>query len=166
MAKKANKRFIKILAGSAIGLVLLGGGAYAYITITHNADYYVRKANVAMQQGKLLEARDYFGRAVNKQPSNPDLYMKLADVDERLVSQDPTFMQQAHQVWLAAVQVDPTYRPALNKLLDVSLEQVQGGATQPEVFSELRRIAELAATPTRTTCAPRCTRTPGRSSSG
>lgn len=145
MAKKVNKRFIKILAGSAIGLVLAGGGAYAYVFFTHNSDYYIRKANVALQQGKLLEARDYFGRAVNKEPSNTETYMKLADVDERLVTQDPTFLQQAHQVWTAAVQVDPSYKPALNKLLDYSLEQVHGGATQPEVFSDLRRNAELAA---------------------
>lgn len=143
MAKRVNKQFVVILGCVAGGLALAAGGGYLYMSRQHNAESYLQKAEAAEHAGRLLEARDYYGIAVRKQPSNGDLYMKLADVDERLAGQDQTFLGEARRVWAAAVEADPTYKPALNKLLDLYIEQVGGGSTDPDVFQELRRTAEM-----------------------
>src|SRR5581483_293619 len=100
MAKRVNKQFLWILVAVVCGLALTAGGGYYYVKrMHHNAEYYRQKGAEALAAGRLMEARDDYGAAVSKEPSNCDNYMLLADMDERLAAQDQTFLTQARGVW-------------------------------------------------------------------
>src|SRR5690348_16900268 len=119
MAKRVNKPFVITLGAIGGCLLVVLAGAYYYMSHRHSADYYVRLGDAARDAGDLMTARDRYGAAFHKQPSNPELYMKRAEIDERLVTKDRTFLDEARTLWATAIQVDPTYKPAMDKLMDL-----------------------------------------------
>lgn len=75
MASKVNTRFVLVLMAALIG----GGGivgALWLLSLRNDAHRNVRIGDEAFAAGDFRRARGYYGRAVDKQPSNPE-YLRL-----------------------------------------------------------------------------------------
>ncbi|MCY2953993.1 MAG: tetratricopeptide repeat protein [Planctomycetota bacterium] len=141
MAKRVNKRFLTILTLSVMGLlgagvvltrVLGGGNADALIA---RGDECVKLAKQAArpttgpattQEAKdtkspdeyLNDAKTYYAKAAKLKPGNLDLWIKYGDVRHELAKYDWTEVGKDMQAWQQAVEADPQYLPALQRLMN------------------------------------------------
>src|SRR5579862_7994377 len=101
MARKVNKKFFILVFGALGGLAVL---AFAVgILRRHGTQYYLARANAAVERGDLPAAVDWVGRAVYKVRSNKELLLKLGDLYNQMVAQDPAYLQKAISVWRVAL---------------------------------------------------------------
>ena len=141
MAKRVNKKF---LIGLGVTAAVLGVGAFAASRLVHHsAEYCIKEAEKDLQRNDLAGAVDQYGRAIAKDRSNKETYIKLGDVYNRMVVQDPAYLTKAQGLWRSSLDLDPNYKPALDRLLDLLVQETRT-SNDPAVFAELRRIAERA----------------------
>ena len=144
MAKRVNKPFV-------IGITVVVGGAavaaYGMVRLLHhhNADWYIARAEKETASGQFPEAAADYGNAIARDRGNKDLYIRLGDVFDRMVIENPTYLGKSREMWQAVLQMDPLYQPASQRLLESYVEQMRSGITDPETITQLRRAAELAA---------------------
>jgi predicted Zn-dependent protease len=70
MASKVNKKFVLVVAGFvAAAALLLAAIIVVNVTYLQNADRHIRSGDELMAQGKVREAYNMYGRAVNKKPN-------------------------------------------------------------------------------------------------
>ena len=125
MARKVNKKFFILVFGALGGLAVL---AFAVgILRRHGTQYYLARANAAVERGDLPAAVDWVGRAVYKDRSNKELLLKLGDLYNQMVAQDPAYLQKAISVWRVALELDPAYQPALDRVVDEGIAEFKAG---------------------------------------
>lgn len=141
MAKRVNKKFLIVLT---VLVAVLGLGAFtaARVLRKKNPDRYRQLAEQAEREGDLKRARDQYRIAYAADPTNKQVLVALGDVYDRLAGEDLENLRQARIAWNAALQIDPKYAPALQRVLDTDWAQTElpgGGA--PELYQHIREVA-------------------------
>jgi len=167
MAKRVNKRFLTILTLSVMGLLAAGvvltrvlGGGNANDLIARG-DECVKLAKQAArpttgpattQEAKetkspdeyLNDAKTYYAKAAKLQPGNLDLWIRYGDVRHELARYDLTEVGKDMQAWQQAVEADPQYLPALQRLMDGCVVLTELRPTPESYVSLGQRAAALA----------------------
>lgn len=141
MAKRLNKKFV--IGLSVVGAVAVAGAITAARLIHHSADYCIAEAEKDLARGDTAGAEEMYGRAIDKDRSNRETYIKLGDLYNRMVVKDPAYLQKAQGMWRGSLQQDPNYKPALDRLLDLFVQETHT-SNDPALFGELRNVAERA----------------------
>lgn len=146
MAKRVNTRFLVILT------VALGGiAAMAIVGPMVKNSIFRHRFNVAaslrtvddlLQKGDLPAAKEEINRAYGFDHTNTEVCLKRGEVYSRLTEQDGgEALANARNSWQAALQIDPTYKPAAQRLMDSYMEEVEL-APNPKTFAALRDAAD------------------------
>ena len=120
MAKrKLNTKFIAILTGSVIGIaVLTVGGIYVKRRFfREKPDRYIALGKAALEAHDYEKARDNLAHAVGLSPPDPVLDTMFGDALSGLTYKEADYIPGSRQMWEQAVAVDPTYVPALERLV-------------------------------------------------
>lgn len=144
MARKVNKKFLIILVTASV--LVVGGGTVAYVfrdSILRPPSRILGKARNFEQQGEMLEAARHYAWAAQKLKS-PQYYTKAADIFDTLTSEDDENVRYAVQFWRLAVQTDPGYLPALEKLLAIGQESLEMsfGNPDPATIEQIKDTAD------------------------
>ena len=138
MQRKLNTRFLVILTiGVVAGLmVLVVGGRYLF---RGTADKHLKMAELYTRENRLADAAEEYKTAISLDRRNPETFVKLGDVMRSLTRTDPMMVDKDKQYWIMALEVDPTYLPAMQLLLNAYIEDAQLWP-QPQMFERLRDI--------------------------
>jgi predicted Zn-dependent protease len=142
MAKRVNKRFLVVLTT----IVLVGGvtGMAAIKLLPKllkkNPQALVAEAQQLEKEGNIGEAISRYRQACNADPANPELRVALGDLCNRHVTIDPDNIGKARQAWQDALTVDPAYKPAMQRLLDMNWGYMNA-APRAETFAAVREAA-------------------------
>lgn len=143
MAKRVNKQFLIILTA----VVLLGafaGMAATYVLprlMKKDPKQFVNDSKQAEKDGNVEDAIGKYQAAVGTDQRDPQLRLELGDLYYRHVDADPQNLNKSHQAWESALAVDPTFRPAMERLLDSQWAYMQMVPTAP-VFKAVRQAAQ------------------------
>lgn len=141
MARRVNSKFLIVLF--SVLLLIIAAGAALFLKTRHPPEYYIAKGDKAKAEGDYNTAISEYGKAITKDRGRTELYVKIGDLYNQMVVQDRAYLGKAHGMWQAAEEIDPTYKPALDRLLLLEIDQVKYGYTDPQLFNELRTTAEL-----------------------
>src|SRR5688572_18504348 len=155
MAKRVNKRFLGVLVLVVVGL---GAGAFALSKFVMRGDPkdHVARADAAFERAKtandpaqafeeLKTARESYGRALKLlNYGNPEIIVKYGDVQHHIARYDTTEIGKDVQTWEQALQIDPSYVPALERLLETMIE-VSKLDSSPHVYTSLTQRAQALA---------------------
>lgn len=87
MASKVNKKFILVVAGFvAAAALLLAAIIVVNVTYLQNAERHIRAGDELMAQGKVREAYNMYGRAVNKKPNELRYVEKMESALDQTVA--------------------------------------------------------------------------------
>lgn len=143
MQRKLNTRFLVVLTVVVVGGVVVavfGGGYLSKGT----AQKHIQMAELYAREQRLADAAEEYKLAIQLDRRNPEVYLKLGDVLHQLVRSDFTVIDKDKQYWNLALEADPSYLPAMTRLLDAYLEdsQIWPG---PVSFSRVRDICSRIA---------------------
>src|SRR3954471_2075796 len=120
MAKRVNTRFLAVLTA----VVLIGGVAAmaaVYVlpkVLRKNPKELVAAAEAFEKQGKWDEASQKYVAAARADRKDPALLVALGDLYGRHVIEDNQNFAKMRGAWEGALAIDPTYKPALQRMLD------------------------------------------------
>lgn len=165
MAARVNTKFVSILVGLLV-LVVLAGMGMVYYSGHRNPVDYIARGDTAMAAGHVEMAVQEYQRAVNRRPSDVALLIKLADAQSAIALDDPraarTYLTNVLRGYQSATQLEPNNPAPLQRLFtayltlgeegdvtawDVMLGQAQSAlARNPEmvVARKYRGIAQVA----------------------
>lgn len=87
MASKVNKKFVLVVAGFvAAAALLLAAIIVVNVTYLQNAERHIRAGDELMAQGKVREAYNMYGRAVNKKPNELRYVEKMESALDQTVA--------------------------------------------------------------------------------
>ena len=146
MAKRVNTRFLIVL--TAVFACLIAAAVVAKYTVLRKDP----RANEAagdqhFKNGEYKQAieRYRFAIAGNKKPA--PLLVKLGDVLNVMVADDPENLNNARAAWSQAMASDPNHEPALQRLLDSYWEESELYPSRndlyPRIYETAKRLAEL-----------------------
>src|ERR1700722_3216612 len=117
MARRVNKKFVLILAGSAAGIAIAVALAVKLLIHPH-PEQFIAAAKDAEAQHNLQLAADNWGKAIKADPRNPALYVNLGLLLHRMGEGniDLARMQKDVGVWRQALEIQPDYVPAVREL--------------------------------------------------
>jgi tetratricopeptide (TPR) repeat protein len=123
MASKINKKFTFVVAGFIGAAALLVAAAIVVnVTYIQNADRHIRAGDELMAQGKLREAFQMYGRAVNKKPNELRYIEKMEDALSKTVAQNAGQALEDYRSWVglkrARTRAQPTDMAQWKMLLD------------------------------------------------
>ena len=93
------------------------------------------------QQGDYSLALVDYRKAIKIDRKNPRLLVKAGDAALQLTRDDPYIVGLDRKMWMSALQVDPAYVPALERLQQVNIEAVEFDHSA-EAFKALGEISE------------------------
>ena len=157
MARRVNSKFLIIL-----GAVILGGLVAAVIVAgpiknmvkgdrskkqIELADSLVKEAATAedstVKREKLDTAVRNYQMAVASDSRNPALLVKLGDALNLMTQYEVVvYLPASRQAWEKALEIDPTYLPALHRLQDSYYKGLELGDGGTGAFNKLRDLAE------------------------
>ena len=145
MAKRVNKRFLIILtAVVAVGAVAGMAGTFVMQRLVKkDPKVYVAESERLEKDGDVEGAIGKYQAAVGADQTDPALRVELGKLYYRHVDADPQNFGKAHQAWESALAVDPTYRPAMEALLNSHWEYMKvapSAASFKAVREAARRI--------------------------
>ncbi|MDB5174761.1 MAG: hypothetical protein JWN51_3534 [Phycisphaerales bacterium] len=146
MAKRVNTRFLVILTatiGGIAALVFIGPAVRNRLTHRNfNVAAQLQLTDDLVAKKQYGDAREAINLAFNFDHSNKEVCVKRGDVYNLLTEQDgPDALDTARKCWGLALQIDPAYRPALQRLLDSYVDQMEDSPS-PQVFVALRDAAD------------------------
>ena len=124
MQRKLNTRFLVILTLVVVGgltALLVGNRVLSGGTAEKN----IKMAEIFARDGRLADAAAEYQKAIGKDPKNAETYVKLGDTYGQLTRTDPFVVEKDKQNWSRALEVDPGYLPAMQRLLGAYLEESQ-----------------------------------------
>lgn len=156
MARRVNTKFLVIFS-----TIVLGGLVSAYLVagplktiwrgngskkLIASGDALMKEADAAdtadAKREKLEQAVRDYQQAVMQDTKNPELLVKLGDGYTKLTQFDiNTYINSSRQMWIKALEIDPSYLPALRRLQDSYYAEVKIGNAQAGFFSALREKA-------------------------
>src|SRR5512133_2454674 len=124
MQRKLNTRFLVVLTVLVSGTIIVAvvGGRYLF---RGTAEKHVEMAKLYKDQGRLADAAEEYKLAIGLDRRNPEVYVNLGDVMHDLTASDPTAIDKDKQYWNMALEADPSYLPAMQKLLGAYLDDAQ-----------------------------------------
>ncbi|HUB26937.1 MAG TPA: tetratricopeptide repeat protein [Tepidisphaeraceae bacterium] len=117
MARRVNTRFVLILAGSAVGVVLIGVVAMKLLIQPH-PEQFVSAATDAESHHDWSGALEDWGKALKADPQNP-MYFVRAGIDwHRLGEGNVELARKRNDIaaWNQALELQPDYVPAIRQL--------------------------------------------------
>ena len=138
MQRKLNTKFLVVLTILVVGglLFLIIGGQYLF---RGTAQKHIQMAELYAREGRLSDAAEEYKIAIGLDRRNPEVYLRLGDVMRQLTRTDPALVDKDKTYWTMALEADPSYLPAMQRLLDGYLEDAQL-YSNPQVFSRIRDI--------------------------
>lgn len=139
MARKVNTRFLIILT------LVVGGGLVGVLLAQKllnrkDADTLVQDAEMHLAADRHQDALISMQRAINARPDDPALRVRLGDMFLHLVQDDRGAWPKVFGSWHSALEVDPSYLPALERLLKIQRVQAEGSRSS-QSFRDLRETA-------------------------
>ncbi|GEM_PF-2803392 len=147
MARKVNTKFLIILT------LVVGGGLVAVLLAQkllnrRDPDALVAESETHLANQRYDDALLSMQRAVNARPEDPALRVKLGDVYMHRIHLDRGEFPKALGAWRSALEVNPSYLPALERLLAIFRVESQRSGS-PDVinrtYTELRDLASRIA---------------------
>ena len=109
-------------------------------TLRDTLQRHIALAEAFLRRGAPLDAVREYQAAVRLNPRNPALLVKLGDTIRLGTRVDSDLVDKDKVCWNMALEVDPTYLPALHRLLDAYVEDAQI-YQQPWIYSNIRTCA-------------------------
>ena len=139
MARKVNTRFLIILT------LVVGGGLVTVLLAQKlrnrkDPDALVADAQAHLAAGRIPDALLSMQRAVNARPGDPALRVQLGDMFLHQVPDDRGAWPKVVGSWNSALEVEPSYLPALERLLRIQRVQAEGSSSG-QIFRDLRETA-------------------------
>ncbi len=123
MATRVNKHFLIVISSVIVGLgVVAFAGAKLF---NKDATSLIASGDASMANKDAQQAILYYKKAVGKQPSNPEILIKLGDAYNSIAGESIEYLGQARGAWSSALTLNAAYIPALERLTDSFAEQVQ-----------------------------------------
>lgn len=137
MAKKVNKRFLGILTLVVMGVLVAAMGLTRLIGRGDPKEFIARGdrfVEMALQapgapdkenpgpEECLKQAKTAYAKARRLDPANKELIVKYGDVLRQLTRFDQNEMRTFVRAWRDALEIDPAYLPALQRVLDTQIE--------------------------------------------
>ncbi len=94
-----------------------------------------------MTAGRYDEAARTFAHALNLEPKNASLWVAYGDAMNQLSPDNVEWMTRAQHAWENALVADPTYKPALERMMQFWSDIANMDQSQPRVFTSLRETA-------------------------
>ncbi|MGH7215019.1 MAG: hypothetical protein ACREIT_09680, partial [Tepidisphaeraceae bacterium] len=141
--KRVNTKFLIILTA----VVVIGGaGAIAAYKLRAGRRMtpaqFVTTGDKAAAEGKFNEAAANYGAALSLDAQNADLLVKHGDALREATRANPDLAGRERQSWEKALEVDPNHLPALQRLLNDSIETSQiAQMARADTFSQIRDYA-------------------------
>lgn len=139
MTRRVNTRFLAILT-----TIILGGGLAAFVVqklvIRERPQRFVDAGKIYLQEGRFQEAAENFRQAVALDSSDPELRVLYGDVLHALSRDDIQLLGKARAAWSNALEIQPDYLPALQRLLDSYWQESQL-SPRVEAFDRVRETA-------------------------
>ena len=141
MAKRVNKRFLIGLT-AAVGLVI-GAAVTAHIVGVFQKDPAAQKrdGDRLLTEGKPKEALEKYKYAIARNPNDKDLLVKIGDAYNQMTVEDTQGLLHARGVWSQVVAADPSYQPALERLLESYWQQMELASLEGELYHRVRETA-------------------------
>jgi tetratricopeptide (TPR) repeat protein len=139
MARRVNTKFLIILTSILAVLVVATIVAQKLLTKDDPAEF-AAKAKAAGAEGKIAEGARYFGHALNVDPENTDMLVQVGDYYAEYAWFDPEYILRARAFWEKALEVNPSYVPALERILNF-WEQQSEISQSGELFERMREAA-------------------------
>ncbi|HET6247168.1 MAG TPA: tetratricopeptide repeat protein [Tepidisphaeraceae bacterium] len=132
MAKRVNTPFISVVGGVcflAAVVILAGPWLKAHIHTTPIAQQVktlTDQADQDVKEGRFPDAKEAITNASRLDPNNKELLIKVGDITAMLTAEDgPVALEHARTQWENALEIDPSYKPALDRLLSSYIEQLE-----------------------------------------
>jgi len=151
MAKRVNKRFLVILTVVVVGMlgaavvgpplarrIFRDRHAMASMLAAEKAAAEARTRQTPAEIAECLRAaRQHYSDALRGSKGGVDLYLKAAEVSYQLTRYDADEIGKHTGLWEAALEIDPSCRPALERLIE---EYPVRAALSPslEIYERLR----------------------------
>ena len=157
MARRVNSKFlivssIVLLCLVATGFIVAGPLKNHFWKgdrakkLVEAADAQVKEADAAdtsaAKREKLEAAIRNYQMALGADSKNPEIFLKLGDALTKMTPFDVmVYLPASRQTWEKALEISPTYLPALHRLEDSYYRQVQMNP-QAALFTRLQELAE------------------------
>jgi len=122
--RRVNVKFVVILISAMCGLAV-GAFVLHHFMAKQDPQKYKVLGQRAYDERNYPEAIRQWGNASALEPKNVDLLVKLGDALHELGRVDPAMAGKDAVSWNRALQIDPTFMPALQKLLGVQINVLQ-----------------------------------------
>jgi tetratricopeptide (TPR) repeat protein len=147
MAKRVNIRFLKILTAVVVpAAILVVLSPWIYSKLLHrNPKHWIALGDAALAKNDWQEAVNNFGTALQLDPTNKTVCVSLGDGWYHLTSADPQNIRKAITSWNRALQIDPQYVPALQRLLAMDRQLADLYPTNQDLYGQIRDTARKLA---------------------
>jgi tetratricopeptide (TPR) repeat protein len=140
MARKVNKKFLIVLTTVIMGALVALWVMQKKLSKGNAKDAWAT-GDKLFAEHNYKDAKQEYLRALGVEPNNYEGLVKFGDTLHQLVRYDLNELGKDVRAWERALEINPTYVPALNRLLDAydALTELQRTA---EVFNRLRDKAQ------------------------
>jgi tetratricopeptide (TPR) repeat protein len=147
MAKRVNVRFLTILTAIVVpAAILVVASPWIYSKLLHrNPKHWIALGDAAIAKGEWQQAVTDYGSAVQLDPTNKSVFVSLGDGWYHLTSADPMNLGKATGSWKRALEIDPQYVPALQRLFDMERQLTELYPANQELYGQIRDTARKLA---------------------
>ncbi len=138
--RKVNTKFLIGFTVVIIGL-LVAGVVAKKVFFRKNPDKYLKMAQQSMQAKDYPEAIKNFNTAATLRPSDPAIFIAMGDALNLYTAQSPESAGKDQAAWRRALEIDPRYMPALERLL-ASVRQWAEVIPSAENFERVEDMAQ------------------------
>lgn len=142
--KRINKKFALTLAGVVGGVAVLGAGAFFIFKPKDTPERLEAMAQIAINDRNFEAAMTAFGRSVAIAPS-PEKLVRFGDIARAAAAMRPDKVELRNRdraAYERALEMDPKYVPAIQKLVEIQQERIRAGASLPQEFTRMRELSE------------------------
>ena len=142
MARRVNTRFVAILCMVVVGVVAAVVVAQLLL-IREHADTYIQRGREAIRDQRWNDAVFDFSKAARLNSRDVDTQMQLGRALHALGATDQDKYAQEFQAYQRALEIDPNYMPAVEKLLEAYQMYVQFNP-RARIYQDLIHYAQRA----------------------
>src|SRR6184192_86701 len=139
MARRVNTKFLTIFTILLVG-GLMGALLIKKFFIKESPEGYIARGTQLMAEKRYEEAVKNYQKAALLDPKNPSLWVAFGDALNELSPTDVEYMKRARDAWDKALAVDPTNKPALDRMMQF-WSDLANLDPNPTVFERLHDTA-------------------------